>query len=100
MKRLLVDFGSDSSDDLGRVRALYARQSVGVRLYVRLRLAFGLLSADLLNSYLAADGTVVDIGCGYGVLANQLALGHEGRSVLGIDSDPRRIGVARSTVGK
>ena len=45
---------------------------------------------------LAADGTIVDLGCGHGVLANYLALRSPGRRVLGFDLDEHRVAVAQS----
>jgi 2-polyprenyl-3-methyl-5-hydroxy-6-metoxy-1,4-benzoquinol methylase len=40
-------------------------------------------------------GSVLEVGCGHGLLSNYLALGGPGRLVTGIDPDPARIAVAR-----
>src|SRR5579872_7082734 len=82
------------------IRSLYAEQSLAVRLYVGLRLSLGLLPAESINAHLPADGIIADVGCGYGVLANTLALVDARREVIGIDAHRARIDVARSTVGK
>jgi len=42
------------------------------------------------------EGTIVDLGCGHGVLANYLALRSPRRRVIGFDQDAYRIEVARS----
>lgn len=40
-------------------------------------------------------GSVLEVGCGHGLLANYLALGGPGRLVTGIDPDADRIALAR-----
>jgi len=42
------------------------------------------------------EGTIVDLGCGHGVLANYLALRSPRRRVIGFDLSEHRIAVARS----
>ena len=48
--------------------------------------------------YVPHHGFVVDLGCGHGLFANLLAEASPNRRVLGIDSDERKIEVARTTV--
>jgi SAM-dependent methyltransferase len=77
---------------------LYNGQGVWVRFYVQAR-------ARLLNIYRYKDllhhsGLIIDIGCGYGVLANYLSLCLPNNKVLGIDLDHKRIDSANMTVGK
>lgn len=57
--------------------------------------------ADLarIEQYVPRHGFVVDLGCGDGLFANLLVEASEGRRVLGLDRDDRRIAVARGTVG-
>lgn len=81
-------------------KSLYAKQSFYVRSYVAIRLSLGLIPARQLNGYLPDSGTIADIGCGYGVLANELASMNNQRNVMGIDADPVRIEVATATVGQ
>ncbi|MGI8422851.1 MAG: class I SAM-dependent methyltransferase [Chloroflexota bacterium] len=80
-----------------RLAELYSRQPAAVRLYVRLRLGLRLLKANEFAELLPADGVILDCGCGYGLLANYLALDSDSRQVVGIDSDPARIAVAQAT---
>jgi 2-polyprenyl-3-methyl-5-hydroxy-6-metoxy-1,4-benzoquinol methylase len=60
----------------------------------------GLLAGETLSRLLPPEGVVADLGCGYGVLANQLALSAPRRKVLGVDADERRIATARSTIAQ
>ena len=57
--------------------------------------------ADLarIEEYVPRHGFVVDLGCWHGLFANLLVEVSDRRRVLGLDSDPRKIAVARSTVG-
>jgi len=43
-----------------------------------------------------AEGTILDLGCGHGVLANYLALRSPKRRVIGFDLSEHRIAVAKS----
>lgn len=45
-----------------------------------------------------SQGAVVDMGCGFGLLANTIRERHPGASVMGIDLDQRRIESARLTI--
>lgn len=77
--------------------ALYAPLPLGVRLFVRARLA--LSDLDALERYVPAIGPVLDIGCGHGLVSNILALTGAQRQVLGIDIDADKIAVASQTIG-
>ena len=48
----------------------------------------------------AAGDTILDVGCGHGVLAVLLLDGHPERQVVGIDPDERKILWAQQSVGK
>jgi 2-polyprenyl-3-methyl-5-hydroxy-6-metoxy-1,4-benzoquinol methylase len=66
-------------------------------LFVRARLA----SAPLSELAARASGTsLLDVGCGHGVLVALLAVGFPERRVLGIDPDPRKIEWALASVGR
>lgn len=76
---------------------LYAPCGAWVRSYVWLRwrlCPFALIAAEL-----PEQGLVVDVGCGYGLLANLLALRSPKSLVHGIDRSGGRIAVAQRTVG-
>lgn len=53
---------------------------------------------ELLDSWIPLKGRILDFGCGYGMLSNLLAERSPDRTVVGIDLNPTRIGVARRTV--
>jgi 2-polyprenyl-6-hydroxyphenyl methylase/3-demethylubiquinone-9 3-methyltransferase len=79
------------------VTALYAPFGLWRRFYAGCRVA--LSRFDLVEHQLPPGGRVLDLGCGYGIAANYLALSSPGRSVLGIDWDAKRIAIAEKTVG-
>ena len=49
-----------------------------------------------IEAHIPIEGTIVDLGCGHGVLANYLALRSTRRRVVGFDLSEHRIAVARS----
>jgi uncharacterized protein (DUF2062 family)/SAM-dependent methyltransferase len=65
-----------------------------VRWKLRLDRIFELLAAENLGS-----GTVVDLGCGYGMALCFAAFGDNRRRLVGCDLDARRIAVARQALG-
>ena len=65
-----------------------------VRWKLRLDRVFGLLAAENLGS-----GTVVDLGCGYGMTLGFAAFGDGSRRLVGCDLDAHRIAVAREALG-
>lgn len=80
-----------------RVLAAYRGEPTAVRAHLRARWA----SAPF-EAVVAAVGdatSVVEVGCGHGLLATRLAEG-PGRSVLGVDVDPDRLVVARRAAGR
>lgn len=76
---------------------LYNGQHGYVSFYVRARSR--LLTLDYYSDILPSQGLVIDVGCGYGVLANYLSLCAPDRQVLGIDLSSKRIGAALKTIG-
>ena len=64
-----------------------------VRWKMRLDRIFGLLAAEDLGS-----GTVVDLGCGYGMALSFAAFGDRSRRLVGCDLDAHRIAVARQAL--
>ena len=64
--------------------------------YVRLK--FCILHLEEYAAAVPTTGKILDVGCGYGFLANYLSLESPGRQVVGHDVAPGRIAVAQATV--
>lgn len=58
-----------------------------------------LLKFEKYVEYFPDSGIIVDIGCGYGLVANYLALCFPNSDVIGIDTNFGRIKVASTTIG-
>lgn len=76
--------------------SLYSDLGAIVTWYVRLR--WRVCPFEKIAQHVPLQGTIVDVGCGYGLLANLLALTSEERDIIGIDLSPRRIRAAQRTV--
>lgn len=77
--------------------ALYGDQSPGVRIHTFLRAWSAPLEA-VVNA-LPARGTLLDVGCGHGLVSNEVALRSPEVRVLGIDIAEAKIEAARKSVG-
>lgn len=53
---------------------------------------------EKINSLVPREGKIVDIGCGYGMVSYMLGFVSEGRSILGIDYDEDKIGLAANCI--
>jgi len=73
----------------------YSGQGFKASLYARLR--WRLCPFEEIERYVPKEGRVIDIGCGYGLLANFLVLRSSKRDVTGIDLSVGRISVAQKT---
>jgi uncharacterized protein (DUF2062 family)/SAM-dependent methyltransferase len=84
-------------DRIRFVNQMFARCARGDRGFVRWKLRldriFGLLAAEDLGS-----GTVVDLGCGYGMALSFAAFTDNRRRLVGCDLDAHRIAVARQAL--
>jgi uncharacterized protein (DUF2062 family)/trans-aconitate methyltransferase len=80
------------------VNEMFARSGLTPRQFVRWKLRldriFELLAAENLGS-----GTVVDLGCGYGIALCFAAFGDTHRRLVGCDLDAHRVAVARQALG-
>jgi SAM-dependent methyltransferase len=84
-------------DDYEEVVGLYPRRSPWARLYFALR--FLICPFGRVEPAVPKSGVVVDVGCGYGLFANLIAIQSGARQVIGCDIDRARIDVARSSIG-
>ena len=71
--------------------------SLGLRAVLYARLRWRLCPFEEIERYVPKEGTIIDIGCGYGLLANFLVLKSAKREVTGIDLSVGRIRVAQKT---
>ena len=78
------------------VYRLYDGLQFWERWHVRLR--WRLCPFLQIADHIPAEGRIVDIGCGRGLLANYLALGSSSRRVIGIDKQVKRIEAARASI--
>lgn len=77
--------------------SLYRNQSIGARLHTRLRAWSAPL--DAVVQALPRDGTLLDVGCGHGLVSNEVALRSPLARVLGIDLSETKVASARKSVG-
>jgi predicted exporter/SAM-dependent methyltransferase len=79
-----------------RMRQLYRYQGPYVTQFV-----FWKMKTDPLfkavEEAVPQQGRILDLGCGYGIVANWLTLGSPGRTVMGVDTDAGKVRVARAT---
>jgi 2-polyprenyl-3-methyl-5-hydroxy-6-metoxy-1,4-benzoquinol methylase len=80
-----------------RALSLYRNQPWGTRLHTRLR-AWSAPLEDVVNA-LPDRGFLLDVGCGHGLVANEVALRHSGARVLGIDPSQTKIASAQASAG-
>jgi 1-acyl-sn-glycerol-3-phosphate acyltransferase len=79
-----------------KVARLYRYQSPLVEQYVYWKLRTDPLF-EALDAAVPRSGRILDLGCGYGVVAHWLNEQTDGREILGVDYDEPKVRVARST---
>ncbi len=67
--------------------------SLGTKLFLHLR--WWLTPYERMAAYVPKTGKVLDVGCGHGLLAMEMALSEPNRSVLATDHDVARIDLAQ-----
>lgn len=77
--------------------SLYESQDAYIRFYVKVRSR--LLKLNYYSQFFSRQGLIIDVGCGYGVLANYLSLYLQDNQIMGIDLNSKRIDVALKTIG-
>jgi cyclopropane fatty-acyl-phospholipid synthase-like methyltransferase len=78
--------------------ALYRNQPLGVRLHTFLRAWSAPL--DAVVAALPREGSLLEVGCGHGLVANEAALRSPQTRVLGIDLSETKIASAQASVGE
>ena len=79
-----------------RVLNLYSPLGFRTRAFVWGRLMIAPFLEIL--KYVPQEGTVLDVGCGYGIFSNLLSLSSPSRQVIGLDISEDKIAVAQKTV--
>jgi 2-polyprenyl-3-methyl-5-hydroxy-6-metoxy-1,4-benzoquinol methylase len=82
-------------------RIIGSYESPVIRLYARLR--FAILRQYFLEEigqYLPRRGSILDLGCGFGLFSLYFAAVEPGRRLLGVDLSERRIGYARASAAR
>lgn len=77
-----------------RALRCYRHCGPATRIHVRLRAATCPMTR--LDELLPRSGTILDLGCGHGLVALMLALGSDQRRLLGVDTDPTKVAAASS----
>lgn len=80
------------------VKKLYQKSGLSKKAYVSLR--WRLCPFEEIEECLPDSGTILDVGCGYGLFTNFLAFRSDRRKVIGIDNSSKRLEVAKSTLGE
>jgi 2-polyprenyl-3-methyl-5-hydroxy-6-metoxy-1,4-benzoquinol methylase len=75
---------------------LYATLGKETGWYINLR--WRLSHFEEMEQYMPLQARVLDAGCGYGLLANLIALHSEQRYVIGVDSSEKRISLASRSI--
>lgn len=80
-----------------RALSLYREQSLGVRLHTAIRAWTAPIDAVVMA--LPRTGSLLDIGCGHGLISNEASLANPKMRVLGIDLSETKIASAKASVG-
>jgi SAM-dependent methyltransferase len=78
------------------IRSLYNYRGAYVERYVAWKLRLDPIYGHI-DELVPDEGLVLDLGCGFGLMANILARRSPRREVCGVDLDERKIAVARGT---
>jgi len=78
------------------VSNLYANLGIKTKFYINLR--WILSHFEEIEERIPPDGCVLDAGCGYGLLANLIAIKSKKRNVFGADSSHKRISIAKQSI--
>jgi SAM-dependent methyltransferase len=85
-----------TSADAQRLLALYRGAPLMVRTELRYRL--NICPFEEVERRVPPDARVLDLGCGYALLSNLIALGSDARQVTGMDTEAVRVQTAAATI--
>lgn len=83
---------------ISQLTKLYRNHDLYTKFYVSARCR--LLKLDYYLQFFPRKGLIVDVGCGYGVLANYFSLNLPDAQIIGVDINSKRIAAASKTIGK
>lgn len=83
---------SSPNQMMQRALALYDREPLGIRLFVRARHL--LTPLERVADFVPLQGRILDLGCGHGLFSHLLALQSPARQIVGVDPSPVKIAVA------
>ena len=78
------------------IKRMYDFLGLSDKIYIRLR--WRLCPFLLIERFLPKSGKMIDVGCGYGLLANLIALKSADRDVHGFDLSRKRVEIAKKTI--
>ncbi len=84
-----------SMDNKKKTIDLY-KENMWVWIFTTIRFWTG--SFSQLEEYVPKSGTIIDLGCGYGIFSNYLALLSPKRAIIGVDTDKNKISHAFKNV--
>ena len=99
LHRLSLLFGRNeiSATQFQQLVGLYSNLPLMDKISIHARLLCIQPLMSVLNKYLPQNGVIVDLGCGYGLVSNLLALKSE-RLVIGVELSERRITAALQSI--
>lgn len=80
-----------------QLKLLYKNESLFFKEYIVWRLKFFFRHFKKIEELTPPKGRILDLGCGFGQLANFLTLARPEREVIGIDENEKRIKIAQKT---
>ena len=94
--------GADRDASLVRIRQIIrSYDEFIIRAYCRIRfIIMRIRFLEELDQYIPRDGTIVDLGCGFGLFSLYFASTGRGRRMFGVDLNEKRIAVARRSAAR
>jgi len=97
-RQRMLKKGLASESRLKRVVSRYIYLEAHPRMFARFKIMLDPMFPEL-DRYVDFSGTILDIGCGYGVPACWILDRFPGARILGVDPDPERVRIADRVIG-